>query len=428
MFDALLARIRSLVPRPTIRLRLTLLYGALFVASGAALLAATFLLTSRATADPVVVTGPHGEIFVTFTGAPGPLDPILGAAGDSGFTVHPQDPLAAPPSPEDLRTQAEQMRSLAVHQHAAELNQLVIWSGVALTLMALLSLGIGWFVAGRVLSPLRTMTANVRQISATNLHQHLALAGPNDELKELGQTFNDLLSRLDASFAAQRQFIANASHELRTPLARQRTLIQVALADPALSAASLRDTAERVLVAGGEQERLIDALFTLARGEQGLESRENVDLMAITVEVLRARREERDRHGLRLEPSLDAAHTSGEPRLIERLVTNLVDNATRYNTAGGWVAVATHATATAATLRVTNSGPIVPSSELDRLFQPFQRMGTDRTRRGEGWGLGLSIVQAIATAHNANVVAQARPDGGLDVVVRFPIAAAASAT
>lgn len=416
------------MPRPTIRLRLTLLYGALFVASGAALLAATFLLTSRATADPIVVTGPHGEVFVTFSGAPGPIDPLLGAAGDSGFTVHSQDPLAAAPSPEDLRTQAEQMRSLAVQQHAAELNQLVIWSGVALTLMAVLSLGIGWFIAGRVLSPLRTMTANVRQISATNLHQHLALAGPNDELKELGNTFNDLLGRLDAAFAAQRQFVANASHELRTPLARQRTLIQVALADPALSVASLRDTVERVLVAGGEQERLIEALFTLARGEQGLERHERVDLKAIADEVLYGRREEIDRLGLRLEVRLEPARTSGDRRLIERLVSNLMDNAARHNEADGWISVSTETHARTATLRVTNSGPIVPSSEIHRLSQPFQRMGTDRTRRGDGWGLGLSIVHAIATAHNAIVVTQSRPEGGLDVVVRFPIAAAASAS
>jgi signal transduction histidine kinase len=266
------------------------------------------------------------------------------------------------------------------------------------------------------------MTADVREISATNLHRRLTRHGPDDELNDLGNTFNDLLGRLERSFEAQRQFVANASHELRTPLARQRTLIQVALDDRDVTVDSLRTTFERVLVAGGQQEKLVDALLTLARGERGLEHREPVDVAVVANDVLQMRRAEVEGSRLRLDTRLGAAPITGDPRLLERLVMNLVDNALRYNAAHGWIEVTTATKARSAVLRVTNSGSVVPPAQVDRLFQPFQRLGADRTRSGDGWGLGLSIVRAIASAHDAAVVVRARPEGGLDVEISFPSA------
>jgi signal transduction histidine kinase len=393
-------------------LRLTLVYGAIFLVSGAALLGVTYFLVSSATGNPIVYRSPDGSLTVGFfDAAPGPG---ATAPGESpSITV---EGTGAPPSAiED----PEQLQALAEQQHAAEMNQLLVWSGVALAIMAVVSVGAGWLVAGRVLDPLRTLTADVRQISATNLGQRLALDGPNDELKDLGITFNDLLGRLERSFEAQRQFVANASHELRTPLARQRTLIQVALGDPEATAETLRTTFERVLVAGTEQEALIEALFTLARGERGLERHEPVDLAVVTASVLEARRMDVAHHGLRLDARLDPVPVSGDPSLLQRLVVNLVDNAVRYNEPGGRIEVTTVVMAGAAVLRVSNDGPIVPPDEVDRLFEPFQRLGADRVRHRGGWGLGLSIVRAIAIAHDADIAARARPDGGLMIEVRF---------
>jgi signal transduction histidine kinase len=406
------------LPRPTIRLRLTLLYGALFLVSGAALLGVTFLLVGSATANPLVYRGPNGEFSVTFTRPNVVTGIFVGEPppGDLAFQAPPPGGVSA----DAPKLQVERLQSLAVQQHAAEQNQLLIWSGVALGVMAIASIGIGWLVAGRVLEPVRTMAADVRQISATNLHRHLALDGPDDELSDLGNTFNDLLGRLERSFDAQRQFVANASHELRTPLARQRTLIQVALDDPNVSLESLRGTVERVLVAGDQQERLIEALFTLARGERGLERHEPVDLADIARDATNALRSEIEGRGLRVETRLASAPTSGDPQLLERLVTNLVDNALRYNLADGRIEIVTATAAQAAVLRVTNTGSVVPADEIGRLFQPFQRLGTDRTRHGDGWGLGLSIVRAIAGAHDGTVVANARSTGGLEIDVRFP--------
>jgi signal transduction histidine kinase len=266
---SVIGRIR--LPRPTIRLRLTLLYGVLFLASGAALLAVTYVLVASATSDPLVYRDPNGQLTVTLSGG-GEVGPV---ATDEASTVVTEGSSGgpAPVGPDD-----DEIQALAEAQHAAQMGQLLTWSGVALAIMAVASVGIGWLVAGRVLDPMRRLTADVRQISTTNLHERLALHGPDDELKELGGTFNDLLGRLERSFEAQRQLVANASHELRTPLARQRTLLQVALADPELTADSLRATAERVLAAGDQQEELIDALIALARGERGLDHHEPVDL------------------------------------------------------------------------------------------------------------------------------------------------------
>src|SRR6516162_3260679 len=270
------------LPRRTVRLRLTLLYGGLFLLSGAVLLAVTYVLVVSAT-DGVIFKGQNGS-QVSVHGSHNGTGPNGGGqppavqtsgGGTSGL------------SPSQLLAKARRLEAQAARQHAAELNQLLIQSGLALTGMAVLSIGLGWLVAGRVLRPLRTITAAAREISATNLHERLALGGPDDELKELGDTFDGLLARLEASFSAQRQFVANASHELRTPLARQRVLSQVALADPDATVEALRAAHERVLAAGAEQEQLIEALLTLARGQAGLSTREPFDLAELAGQVLR---------------------------------------------------------------------------------------------------------------------------------------------
>lgn len=332
-------------------------------------------------------------------------------------------PLPLPSGATFVTAPQGQLQEVVTQQHAAELNQLLIWSIVALAIMVVGSIGLGWFLAGRVLDPLRAMTATVREISATNLRQRVAPEGPDDELKDLGSTFDDLLGRLERSFEAQRQFVANASHELRTPLARQRTLLQVALDDPKATAESLRSACERVLVAEKQQERLIDLLLTLANSERGLEHRERVDLAGSVAHVLDLRRSEIEARGLALNARTDPAIISGDPRLIERLVSNLVDNAVKYSRKGGRLEVATSTAEGSAILRVTNDGLAVSPADVDRLFEPFRRLGPDRTGQGEGWGLGLSIVRAIAVAHDGTAKARPGPSGGLEIEVHLPTSA-----
>jgi signal transduction histidine kinase len=294
--------------------------------------------------------------------------------------------------------------------------------------MTALSLALGWVAAGRVLRPLRTLNEHARAISVTNLHRRLALKGPDDELKQLADTFDDLLGRLEASFAAQKQFVANASHELRTPLARAQAVAEVAVDDPHATVASLRASHRRAIAAGRQQERVIEALLTLARSERGLDRRLPFDLREVTTDVLAAREPEAAARGIEVHARLDPAATGGEPHLAERLVNNLVENAIRHNVPeGGRIEVATLQRNGHALLSVTNTGPVVPSDQVERLFRPFQRLGRDRVERGDGVGLGLSIVQAIATAHGATVTAEPRAEGGLEVEVVFSGAAASAA-
>jgi signal transduction histidine kinase len=295
------------------------------------------------------------------------------------------------------------------------LHTVAIMALIALAIMAAASVWLAWALAGRVLRPLSAITAAVREMSATNLDQRLAYEGPSDELKALADTFDGLLDRIETAFQSQRRFIANASHELRTPLARLKALIQVAIADPDADALSLRTAHERVLVSQQQLEQLIDALLTLATGEQALTRTEPVELDRIADAALRARQAEVERSQLRLATTLAPSHATGDPRLIERLVENLIDNAVRHNQPGGFIEV----TSASASITVTNSGPLIPSGEAERLAQPFQRLGDERTHQGRGHGLGLSIVHAIATAHGATVTTTARPEGGLRVEVRF---------
>jgi signal transduction histidine kinase len=252
------------------------------------------------------------------------------------------------------------------------------------------------------------------------LHRRLALDGPDDELKELGDTFDRLLARLEAAFAAQRQFATNASHELRTPLALQKTLVQVALADPDAGFASLRAACQRVLASGAHQERILEALLTLSRGQAGLDKREPFDLAALAGHVLAARQPDAQDRQLAIHTGLAPARATGDPRLAERLIANLADNALAHNTPGGWIEVVTGTRNSHAVLSVINTGPVIPAAAVDRLLQPFQRLGTQRTSHSDGLGLGLSIVQAIAHAHGATLTIRPQPGGGLHAEVSFP--------
>jgi signal transduction histidine kinase len=414
-------------PRRTVRLRLTLVYSALFLVLGAALLAITYLLVSKSLpAGPITAGASATAPSATAPSAPASSAPAPPSAAvffrSRTGSCHLSAPLVGPPG----QLQAQAQRCLS-EQRAAELRQLLTESGIALAIMAVVSIGLGWLVAGRMLGKLRTITAAARSVSARNLHARLAMAGPEDELKELGDTFDGLLARLEAAFGAQRQFVANASHELRTPLARQRTLIEVALADPEPSIASLRDVCQRLLVTGEEQERLIEALLTLARSQRGLDRRAPVELASIADRALRAQWPEAESRGLTVTASLQSAPALGDVPLAERLVTNLVENAVRHNVPRGAVDVSTGTWAGRAILSVFSSGAPIPPDQVDRLFQPFQRgVSRDRTGGRDGLGLGLSIVTAIAEAHGAWVQAHALPDGGLGIRVGFPLAAPAA--
>ena len=287
---------------------------------------------------------------------------------------------------------------------------------VAVIAVALLA---AWWLAGRFLRPLRAMTVAAREISATNLSRRLSLDGPDDELTELGRTLDDLFGRLQASFQSQRQFVANASHELRTPLAGQRTLLQVALADPDADARALRAACEEALEVSGQQQQLIDALLTLATSERGIERWEPFDLAQLAEDAVTGRRDEAERRGVRIEGTLDEAIALGDGGLAESLVANLLDNAIAHNIAGGVARISTATTPGGPRLSVANTGAVIPPADVERLFKPFQRLGEQRVGRAAGHGLGLAIVQAIATAHGATLTARPRPRGGFEVEITF---------
>jgi signal transduction histidine kinase len=391
------------LPRRTARLRLTVLYGALFTAAGAAVLGVTFWLFQRATAGAVFTS--NNRFAPVYHGI------------RCQVTAVPQAS-AAPPDPPFrvvrvpracqllMRNQIAALHGL----HSIDLHTLIIQSAFALAVMA----------AGRVLRPLRAITATARRISATSLDERLATGGPDDEFTELAGTLNDLLARLEASFTAQRHFVASASHELRTPLTLDRTLLQVALRDPGATVEQWRSTGQEVLESGQQQERLLEALLTLATSEAGLARHELVDLAEVaTARLLTAGRDIK-RQRLHVTASTDPAPLLGDSDLIERLVANLMDNAVRHNVPGGTVELTTSTWDRRAILSVASSGPVIPPADVDRLFQPFQRLDTTHTSNGTGHGLGLSIVAAIATAHDAAITAHAPPEGGLHIELSFP--------
>jgi signal transduction histidine kinase len=379
------------LPRRTARLRLTVLYGgAVFLACGATVLAVTYLLygqlgNATLRAQPVVHLHQHGRVI-----------PIA--------IVQP----------------AVTIRMTGLGQLSLDRHQLLIASGIALAVIAVAAAAIGWLIAGQVLRPLSTITAAARRISASSLHERLALHGPDDELKELADTLDSLFARLETSFDAQRRFAANASHELLTPLTRERTLLQVTRADPAATTSTWQAVSQELLASNAEQERLIEALLTLASSEAGPGEREAADLAAITNAALATARPAISRTGLHVHADIQPAALDGDPLLVHQLAANLIDNAIRHNIPGGDIQITTTTSHAGAVLSVTSSGPVIPPADADRLFQPFQRLGPRPVHRDGGHGLGLSIVRAIATAHAATVSAQPQPGGGLAIDVTFP--------
>ena len=362
------------VGRPALRAQLTVLYAGLVICVVAAVLGVTGVLLH----------------FGSTSSSAGTAAGSAAAAGNAA---------AAPPA-----------SGPQVHVVLAIVGVVVVGAALALS----------WWIAGRFLRPLQAMTATAKEISASNLHRRLNLHGPDDELTRLGRTLDDLFGRLEASFASQRRFVANASHELRTPLAGQRTLLEVALADPQASAAELRAACEEALALEEHQERLIGALLTLASSEGGVERRESVDLAALAGRIVMTRTDEAHRRGVRLQVSPGAAWAAGDPDLLESLIANLVDNGLRHNVDGGSLQVVAETRAGQAVVSVTNTGPMVSSEDVDRLFEPFRRAGDDRTRTRDGHGLGLSIVRAVTEAHGATLTVEPQTEGGLCVEVVFP--------
>jgi signal transduction histidine kinase len=419
------------LPRRTIRLRLTAVYGGLFLACGAALLAINYgLVSGRLTSDyfaKVSVNAGKAQIFIErhggfSSGGTAVTSPVSDSRAASGQTIVQRSGTApagvtSSAIPQGIQLPSRSVRlAIANASSGAALKTLLLESGVALAIMALLAAVLGWVMAGRALRPLRAITATAREISASNLHRRLALIGPDDELRRLGLTFDALLERLETAFTAQRRFAANVSHELRTPLTYERTLVEVALADPNASNERLRAVLGQVLASGEHQECLIDALLVLSRSQRGVEDCETVDLGAVVAEML----ERVEARGLEVELSLAPALTEGDPRLVERLASNLLTNAVTYNQPGGRIDVTTRTTDGHAILRVANSGPTIAADDLTRLFEPFQRTDGSRTSTSDGLGLGLSIVQAIADAHAATITTTALEEGGLSIEIAFP--------
>ena len=407
-------------PHTTVRWRLTLIYGGLFLVSGAGLLAITYGLLSHANQ----VQGPPPWVFFhrrnvlrpPFLPSGGGIQPLPGQVR-AGLALLPVKVRRAFGS----RAGRAVVSLVVSNQRISDLHQLEVESGIALAIMALISGLLGWLVAGRVLRPLRLITAATREISEANLHRRLALAGPRDELRQLADTIDGLLMRLEGAFEAQRRFVANASHELRTPLTTVRALLEMVLSDRQATVKTFREVSRQVLEENEQEERLIDALLSLAQGQRGIEHPEPVDLSALSRQVAQTLSPQAAAAGLSLDTALQPAQIAGDRRLVERLVSNLLDNAVRHNVAHGRVDMTVATQNGHAVLHLTNTGPVVPAEQIERLLQPFQRMSGERIGQG-GLGLGLSIVSAIALAHQARLQVHARDEGGLDVQVRFPAA------
>jgi hypothetical protein len=379
------------LPLRTVRTRLTLLYGALFLVSGAVLLAITYGLAWNATKPQAGPDNPGNTVIVS----------------------------------KQKQAQLAQQNAAEVHQRASDMHQLLVSSGIALLITAVLSIAMGWLVAGRVLRPLRTMTAAAQRISEQNLHERLAVAGPADELKRLGDTIDGLLARLEAAFDAQRRFVANASHELRTPLTMMRTAVDVATRKPDPPVPGVTILAGKIRAGLDKADRLVESFLTLARAQHGGAVRRStvaLDKLATTV-VADHSVAINDMH-LTVDQHQDDAPVPGSEALLTHLTGNLIDNAIRHNLPGGWIRVATGTETGTARLVVENSGPILDPVRIGELAQPFRRAAPDRTGADDtGVGLGLSIVAAIATTHHGTLDLHARPDGGLRVTVTLPLAA-----
>ena len=366
-----------------IRARLTLLYGGMFLLAGAALIAIFFFIFKH--------NYPSGKV----------VENILSSSGH-----------LRPGEVEAIR------QKLDLHRGRA-LGIVVTECMLAFAVVAVAAVGFGWIMAGRALSPVRRITGAARRVAGRNLGERIALAGPDDELKELADTFDAMLERLDVSFDGQRQFVANASHELRTPLTIMRTAIDVTLAKPSRTPDQLEAMAVRVRRSTDRAESMIDALLTLAISDQGPASNELFDLATAAEDALDVAAAGIARLSLRVDSRLDPAETTGDRYLLERMIGNLVDNAVRHNEPGGWIRLRTGARDGSVFLQIANSGPHVPDDAVHTLFEPFRRI-EGRTAVREGVGLGLSIVKSIVVAHGATVEARSQPEGGLDVRVALP--------
>jgi signal transduction histidine kinase len=313
--------------------------------------------------------------------------------------------------------------SPADQAHAAASHQFLLGSLIALGVMAALSVAVGWAVAGRVLRPLRVMTAATRRISADSLDERLAMPGPGDELKDLADTIDGLLARLESAFAAQRRFVANASHELRTPLATMRASVDVAVAKPGPVPAPVAVLAGRLRGELDKADGLLEGLLTLARAQHGeLPGQAAVPLDYAVSAALAARAGAIGARNLLVHYDSGPAGSwvRGSQPLLRRMIDNLLDNAIGHNRPGGWIRVATAADDRRLWLVVENGGAVMDPAGVAGLGQPFRRLGGDRTGPG-GAGLGLSIVAAIAEAHGGVLRLDARPEGGLRAAVALPV-------
>ncbi|HXM55214.1 MAG TPA: ATP-binding protein [Candidatus Dormibacteraeota bacterium] len=401
--------------RPSIRARLALVYGGAFFGMGLVLMAVSYLivdhsLSPAATSSTVarfVGSVPPGALPFP-PGVPPPGRLIVSTGGEIGGGAGAgQAGVALQTLIGDVRVQT--LRRL-------------LWAWVAVVALLGLAAGVGgWLLAGRMLRPLRDITGTARRLSVANLHERIGLEGPRDELKELADTFDGMLGRLDDAFASQRRFVANASHELRTPLAIMHTQIDVALGDPGVSRTELLGTTRVVRDAVERCERLLDGLLVLARSDRGLDAAEPVDLSESARRALEAVAEVAAERDIALRPALGTAVVRGDRALLDRLVANLVENAVAYNRPAGWVEVTTANGGSTARVRVANSGPPVPEDAVPALFEPFRRLSRERTGSGRGAGLGLSIVRSVARAHGGDAVARPLPEGGLAIEVDLPV-------
>jgi signal transduction histidine kinase len=411
MLISVLARLR--LPSRTVRLRLTVLYGGLFLASGAGLLASTYLLVEHQSAAGQFTSPSQAVRADRGDGSALPRSPVPGRHTTQG---------TAPTPPPGAWPAAGPGRGWVRLPTRDALNQLLTESEIALGMMAVVSVGLGWLVAGRVLRPLRTMTAATRQISEQNLHRRLALPGPRDELKDLGDTIDGLLARLESAFEAQRRFVANASHELRTPLAMMRTSLDVAVGKPEPVPPQVSVLAAKLCEGLDQAGRLLESLLVLARAQQGTATeRTTVSLRDLVEAALEARSLAVTAKGITVRQITGGADVAGDETLFARMVDNVIDNAVRHNVPGGWIRVATEADGAVARLTVDSGGPILDQDQVRYLGQPFLRLGADRISTRDGTGLGLSIVTAIAASHGGTVGLTARSDGGLRVVIELPL-------
>lgn len=394
--------------RSSIRWRLTAFYGVLFTLCGIALLwlsysfVSTGLQRDEGRSDQRVIEayGFDRETVAFFYGIPTPASPTRPETQNVGDVIRGVQA--------DIRTDV--------------VHQLVLGSGIALAAMVCLSVVVGWLASGRALRPVGELTARAKRLSEDNLHERLDLGGPDDELKELADTLDGMIERLEAAFTSQRQFAANVSHELRTPLAvmRGEADITLALAD---ATPRERHLAEAVRAAAIRSEALLESLLALSRSDSTMNDRSALDLADLTGDVVAAGVEAADRAGIDIDLDLATAPVEGDQWLLERLVVNLVDNAVKHNVPGGWLRVSVTTEAGNAVLRVANGGRVLDADDVARILEPFQQA----ERTGSGYGLGMTIVQSVVRAHGGSVVVEPRPEGGLDVTVRLPASATAPA-